>query len=311
MCVVEDLQCDLFGPGGGVVQLRRGGPGHLAQDLGPRVVRAVGPVAEAAEALVARVSVVEPLLGVFGGADLVEHVARRECGAAVGRSFKRGDRADDARGKVAAGRGDDARGEGGGVEAVVREQHEVRVDEMCLLRVRLLAFETPEQVGGVAEVLARLDRLLPLPTPVRHADDCREDGGQRDRFLQARFGQRRAGSLRGDDGAQDVHRVGGRVHRRQRFARGILELSCSGHLLTQGVKLLFVGQLAMPEEISDLLVGRDRHEVLDEVSAAIDETAVRAVDFADGGLSGHHTFQPGAELRHFETNSRWSQFFKG
>ena len=81
--------------------------------------------------------------------------------------------------------------------------------------------------------------------------------------------------------------------------------------MTQGVKLLFGGQLAVPEEVRDLFVAGDGHEVLDEVSAAIDQAAVGAVDFADGGFSGHHTFQPGAELRHFEINSRWSRITTG
>ena len=30
------------------------------------------------------------------------------------------------------------------------------------------------------------------------------------------------------------------------------------------------------------------------------QAAVGAVDLADGGLSGNHTLQPGAEFRHYE-----------
>src|SRR5256884_4621979 len=79
----------------------------------------------------------------------------------------------------------------------------------------------------------------------------------------------------------------------------------------QAVELLFIRQLAVPQQMGDLFVAGDGHQVLDQVSAAIDEAAVGAVDFADGGFSGHHTFQPGAELRHFETNSRWSRISTG
>ena len=91
----------------------------------------------------------------------------------------------------------------------------------------------------------------------------------------------------------------------------MVEGSGGRHLLTQGVELVFVRQLAVPEQMGDLFVAGDGHQVLDQVPAAIDETAVGAVDFTDGGFSGHHTFQPWAELRHFETKCRWSRISTG
>jgi hypothetical protein len=54
----------------------------------------------------------------------------------------------------------------------------------------------------------------------------------------------------------------------------------------------------VPEQVSDLFVTDDRRQVFDKVSAAIDQPAVGAVDFADRGLRGNHTFQPRAELGH-------------
>jgi hypothetical protein len=74
--------------------------------------------------------------------------------------------------------------------------------------------------------------------------------------------------------------------------------------LTQGVKLFFVRQLAVPEEVRDPCVSHDGNQVFDQVTAAIDETAIGAVDLADGGFSGHHTFQPRPEFRNFGVKFR-------
>ena len=52
----------------------------------------------------------------------------------------------------------------------------------------------------------------------------------------------------------------------------------------------------MPEEIRSLLVAGGRHEVLDQVTAPIDQTAVGAVDLADGGPGGDDPLEPGTEL---------------
>jgi hypothetical protein len=68
--------------------------------------------------------------------------------------------------------------------------------------------------------------------------------------------------------------------------------------VTQGIELRFVWQRAVPQEICGLFVGGDRSQILDEVAAAIDESAVGAVHLADSGLSGDDTLQPRAELRH-------------
>ncbi len=54
----------------------------------------------------------------------------------------------------------------------------------------------------------------------------------------------------------------------------------------------------MPEQVRNLFVTDDRRDVFDEVTAAIDEPAIGAVDLADGGLGRYDTFQPWAELRH-------------
>ena len=102
---------------------------------------------------------------------------------------------------------------------MVGEQHQVAVDQVDLLRVGILAFERPEKVGGVAEVVARFDRVLALAAAEYGADDGRKDGGERDRLFKVRFGQRRACALRRDDRAEDVHRVGGGLHGHERFAR--------------------------------------------------------------------------------------------
>jgi hypothetical protein len=56
----------------------------------------------------------------------------------------------------------------------------------------------------------------------------------------------------------------------------------------------------VPQEVSDLLIGDGRGEVLDQVAASINEPAIGAIDLADRGLRGDDSFQPWAELRHEE-----------
>jgi hypothetical protein len=76
------------------------------------------------------------------------------------------------------------------------------------------------------------------------------------------------------------------------------EVSANGHLMLQRIELSRRGELAVPQEVGDLLEGGDRREVFDEVSTPVDEAAVGAIDLADRGFGGDDTFQPRAEVRH-------------
>jgi sRNA-binding protein len=76
-------------------------------------------VAEAHEPVAAVQRVLDPLLGVAGLLDAVEHLEHARRRAAVQRARQRADRARQRGGDVGAGRGDDAGGERRGVHAVL------------------------------------------------------------------------------------------------------------------------------------------------------------------------------------------------
>ena len=85
-------------------------------------------MAEAHDPLAATDRVADPLLGALGRADLVELVDDLGRGAAVERALEGADGAADRAREVRPGRGDDARGERRGVEAVLRADDEVGVE---------------------------------------------------------------------------------------------------------------------------------------------------------------------------------------
>src|SRR5260370_14418175 len=87
------------------------------------------------------------------------------------------------------------------------------------------------------------------------------------------------------------------MHRRERAFRAPIELAGGGHLAPQGFQLCFVRQFPVPQEVSRFLERGDRGQVFDQISAAIDEPAVGAVDLADGGFGLYKTFPAWAELR--------------
>jgi hypothetical protein len=76
------------------------------------------------------------------------------------------------------------------------------------------------------------------------------------------------------------------------------QISTCRHVVLQRVELSGGGELAVPQEVGDLLEGHDRREVFDEVSTPVDEAAVGAINLADRGFGGDDPFQPRAEVRH-------------
>ncbi len=298
MRLVEDLERDLLGVLGRLVELGRGGLRHLLEDFRARIVGPVDAVAEPGEAGVLGVGLAQPAVRVGSRADLVQHRACGKRRPAVRRALQRSDGPDHARRQVAAGGCDDPGGEGGGVQAVIGEQHEVGVEPVDAVGGRLLAFHHPEQVGRVAEVVAWLDQLEALGSPVADGHDGRDDGDQSDRLLERGLGDGSGRALRRDGRAQGVHRIGGGIQRCQRAASAVLQPAVSRHLPAQGRELFLVGKLSVPEQVGRLLEGPDRREVFDEVAAAIDEPAVGPVHLADGGLGRDDPLQPRAELRH-------------
>ena len=150
----------------------------------------------------------------------------------------------------------------------------------------------------MAEIVARLDDFASLASAPGGPDDGRKDGSQRDGRVQGGFWQPLCGSLRRDDRAQDVHRIDRWIGGLECASRSIGEVAPRGHLLFQRIELCLRGELAVPQQICDLLEGHDCSKVFDEVSAPVDEPAVGAVNLADLGLGGDDPFEPGAEVRH-------------
>ena len=100
------------------------------------------------------------------------------------------------------------------------------------------------------------------------------------------------------DGLQHAHRVGVLRHERE----GLDQLGGNGargdQLERHAVELGGLGQLAVPEEIADLLEARPPRQLVDVV-AAVGEPAVLAVEVAERGLGRDDTLEAADELGPF------------
>ena len=155
--------------------------------------------------------------------------------------------------------------------------------------LRLLAFEHPQQIGGVRQLLARADRIEPFAKPCVRRDDHRHLRGQADAFAQHRLarivgGIGIEGSKRRSGGAQHIHRM--RVldgaddveDRRRQFACGL-------QVMVEFRKLRLVRQFAVQQQPGGFLERRMLGEIVDRIAAvaqladaAVDEGAWRAVE---------------------------------
>ena len=154
--------------------------------------------------------------------------------------------------------------------------------------LRHLAERHVQEVGGVAEVVPRLHEVLAVPAALVVGDDRGQLGEQPDRFGQVGLGRRvgRLGVVGADDahrGAHDIHRVRGQ----RQLVDDPLDVVVQGPQRTlEGLELgqlAFVGQLAVPEQVGDLLEGALRGELLHRVAAVQQRVGVR-VDLGDRGV---------------------------
>ena len=129
------------------------------------------------------------------------------------RPRERAQGADDRSADVSAGRGDDARGEGGRIEAVVDGEHEVLLDRPGHLEARLDALDHPQVVRCVIEVGSRRNRVEAEAQAVQRRDHGRGDRSQSQTVATHRGGiqvERGLEVLRsgdsGEDRAQSVER---------------------------------------------------------------------------------------------------------
>jgi len=270
---------------------RRRGLGHLAQDLRPRSYVRVHAVAETRESVVPRVSSVSHFSALS---------RTRSCRACcVPRAWRhhvpvleRGDRADDARRQSLPVDATTRGGEGRRVESVVGEQDEVRVDEVDLVPLRLLPSIIQSTLAAWLRVVSWLDRLLALAAAPGRTEDGREIAVRAIAFVQRRLGQ-------------CLGRACAETTVRRTSIGSVCESIAASVPRAEALSLRAAASADAASPAPFRWAARHaitgtrplrrsrRDEVFDQVTAAVDETAVGAVDFADGGFSGHHTFQPG------------------
>ena len=152
---------------------------RAAQDARARVLGAVDAVAEAHEPLAAVQRVLDPLLGVAGLLDALDHLQHARRRAAVQRAAQRADRARQRGRAVGAGRGDDARGERRGVHAVLGRADPVGVDRLDVVGVRLAAPADQEALGDRARP-CRPRSAGPSGCPSPRADCATKDRAMTD-----------------------------------------------------------------------------------------------------------------------------------
>ena len=175
----------ILDPGGevdeGVVPAARDALEHL----GAGVAGAIDGVAEAHDAVALLDLPANPRVGSLEGADLVEGLERPARGTTVPRPREGADGADEAGREIGARAGDDARGEGRGVEPVVHRRHEVLLHRAAVLLGGRVARDHPQVVLRVAESRVRWHRVETSPEAVRCGKDrgCHRDGGHCSREL--------------------------------------------------------------------------------------------------------------------------------
>ncbi len=207
---------------------------------------------------------------------------------------------------------DHAGGERGGVQLVLRVEHERGVEGARGHRRGLLAGEHVEEVRGVAERLRWRHRREAVSDPVVGADR----GGHLAREPRRLPPVGRAGVVGGvgivhaedgDGGLQDPHRVGLARHQREGPREAVGDGARRHQLGHEAIARGAAGQVALPQEIGDLLE-RGLPGQLVDVVAAIGEAGVRPVQIAQAGLGGDDAFEPADEsraLRHGWLLSRW------
>src|SRR4029078_12816746 len=103
---------------------------------------------------------------------------------AVSWPLDRADRPRHGRGEVAPGRGDDAGGEGRGVEPVLGADDEVGVERPRRAWLRLRARELVEEALNEVQARIRVDRVVPRAQPRERGERGRRERGQGARLLR-------------------------------------------------------------------------------------------------------------------------------
>ena len=234
--------------------------GHGTEVGGTRIEGLVDAVTDAHDLLLGGERSLNPTVDLGLVADLLKHVDDSLVGAAVKGSLERADGGGHGRVDVAQ-RGDrDARGEGGGIHAVIGMEDVGDVEGLCGLGGRHLSVEEIEEVGGLTEVGADGGELLAKAGAVIVRGDDADFGGQGDGAVAVLDGIDLAGrhlvveAEHGDTRADDIHGVGILGGRLEEVDDALREFALGTKLLMQCLKLGLVGKFPVPEEVDDLLV---------------------------------------------------------
>ena len=283
---------------------------HLPQVRGARVFGLVDAMAEARDLLLAReLALHEVVDAVAAGvlAEIEQHLHHLGVGAAVQRALQRADGRDDRRVDVGERGGGHARREGRRVQLVIGVQRERDVEGFHRERAGPIPGQHVEEIGGLAHGRIRGNRSAARLHPAPGGDDGARLRRETNRLAVLRLGRRVVGlgvvvrerrrhrpqRVHAIDRRQAAHqpddRLGQRPRRRQ--------------LRLQIAELRARRQPAMPEQVADLLEGRELGQVVDVV-AAVGEHAALAVEIADRRRRRDDVLEPGfaflaALLRYF------------
>jgi hypothetical protein len=246
----------------------------LLKDPGAGVAGLVDPVAEAHDPLLAGQGVLDPALGVLGGADLLQELPGFLVGPAVERALERADRRDRPRIDVREGRDRHPPREGRGVQLVLGVEDQREVERRPHGLGGDLPREHVEEIGGVVEVGPRRDRLLARGDAVERGDRGRD-------LREHPLGLADVGGVVGDRdgqvrvevphqahrGSQHVHRVDALGDLAVDIDEGRSEPALGADPAVERFQFRDGRQFPVEQQIRDFLVPDGPGQVLDGVPA--------------------------------------------
>ena len=288
------LQRLFFGQSAELEELRRAGLlRHTAQHLCARILRLVHAVTKAHQAFTAIQGVVQPRLHVLGCANLVEHVHHLGRGSTVGGALQRADGANEAAGDIRIGAGDNAGGEGAGVQAMIGQQHEIAIEALPLAFGRFLPCEHVKEVLGGVKIGSALNRFLPFAQAIKRCRDCRESGSEFNCFFEC-WGAFKLlatlGTKKRYAGTKRIHRVGFLANLTQTFDHRLRKLSICTHEGVHFIEFLLIRQVTFPQQVSHFLERSLTSQFMDIV-AAVHQLAIGTKNVAQRGVGGNDSIQ--------------------
>ena len=267
------------------------------QDLGAGILHPVFAVAETHDLLLAGDRPVEPGLHLIERADLLEHVEHILVGTAVQRAGQGADRRGHHRVGIGEGAGGDAGAEGAGVEAVLGVQDQAGIEDAGRQGIGLPLGEHVEEVRGVGEVVAGLDRVVAVADQLEGRHHRGDLGDQ----AHHRLGDV-LGIVEGAAGIEQAQRGGARLQRIHRMAAGREALHHVAdaeahppvplHIPLELPQLEDVGQLTPDQQVGRLQEAALGGQLIHRV-APVAEHPFLAVDVADRRLGGRHPLKTG------------------